>query len=520
MANFEHSGIEVHFTDNHYATKQEVQKKLQISNADSFWNRILEYRSKFTQELSLVMLTREKLKICITPKIADRINQVSLGLTKAAKRFMKLDNKTRTDEMVRDRQAEKILKVVADRYSVNVEDGFINNVIRDNVSTIFSEKLVLVNYYNVIKELKNASVHALDEDYLGELYKIINGYGELTEFYRLEEISDPRQSAQVGHVYIHAPVNRIEDMILSLFNFIETSDQALFVKLTAIYFFFGYIKPFMYFSEELAIAVVKAYLAHEDFEDIAPYLNIEVLLSRDNEGLEYAIYNVKKTNDLTYLLDYLLVEFEEILADFMDTMVKAEKDILVDEYYRLEPVTEPVYPSIEPSLPPKLTEEEIVPKEEAPVVVTPVIEVTEPAPTPTPVVTPLPEVKEEVPLTPKETPEPLQVKKVDEVLTPESGIVTSSHIAIMNVPVGLSEEDAERLSDHLLELNPTLKPGEVYFYARHCTLGKYYTIRQYKETMGVAYETARTSMDHLAEEGYYRKEQYKNKFIYTPVARR
>ena len=83
----------------------------------------------------------------------------------------------------------------------------------------------------------------------------------------------------------------------------------------------------------------------------------------------------------------------------------------------------------------------------------------------------------------------------------------------------LSEKDASLVADHLLELCPTLKRGQAEFYARHCTIGKYYNIQQYKEFNDVAYETARTSMDLLADYGFYRKELFKNKYIYTPVTK-
>ena len=40
-----------------------------------------------------------------------------------------------------------------------------------------------------------------------------------------------------------------------------------------------------------------------------------------------------------------------------------------------------------------------------------------------------------------------------------------------------------------------------------------------KQRLRCAYETARTSMDHLAELLYYRKEKIKNKYVYIPVER-
>ena len=65
-----------------------------------------------------------------------------------------------------------------------------------------------------------------------------------------------------------------------------------------------------------------------------------------------------------------------------------------------------------------------------------------------------------------------------------------------------------------------LRKTQAHFYARHCSLGKYYTIQQFKKMEKVVYETARTSMDMLAKLGYYKKEQIKNKFVYTPIERK
>ena len=84
-------------------------------------------------------------------------------------------------------------------------------------------------------------------------------------------------------------------------------------------------------------------------------------------------------------------------------------------------------------------------------------------------------------------------------------------------PPVLDEKQAARLEEHLLESNVMMKKGEAHFYARHCTIGMNYTIAQFKKEVGCAYETARSSMDNLVLLGYYRKEPYKNKFIYMPV---
>ena len=127
--------------------------------------------------------------------------------------------------------------------------------------------------------------------------------------------------------------------------------------------------------------------------------------------------------------------------------------------------------------------------------------------------------------------EEMQVNEEEEVEAPVEEPVSENkpelhvstdlnELAISHLPPVLDEKEASRLEQDLLESDPNLKKGEAYFYARHCTMNRCYTIAQYKKALGCAYETARTSMENLARCGYYRKEKIKNKFVYTPVRRK
>ena len=76
-----------------------------------------------------------------------------------------------------------------------------------------------------------------------------------------------------------------------------------------------------------------------------------------------------------------------------------------------------------------------------------------------------------------------------------------------------------KIEDELLKSDPNLKKKEAHFYSRHREIGKSYSIADYKKFNRCVYETARTSMDHLAELGYYEKIQIKNKFVYKTIER-
>lgn len=69
----------------------------------------------------------------------------------------------------------------------------------------------------------------------------------------------------------------------------------------------------------------------------------------------------------------------------------------------------------------------------------------------------------------------------------------------------------------LLEKYPVLKKSMAHFYLTHQDIGSFYTISQFKAYEGVAYETARTSMDLLTNLGFYDKSKTAKKFVYTPI---
>ena len=144
----------------------------------------------------------------------------------------------------------------------------------------------------------------------------------------------------------------------------------------------------------------------------------------------------------------------------------------------------------------------------------PFMEEVKPEPAPEPI-------KEEKPVV-IEKPKPVEKPRpvIERITEPVNDQPVVEHIAVSYIPPVLDEKEAQRLENHLLECDPLLKKGQAKFYSRHCTIGKLYTIAQYKKFNGCVYETARTSMDSLVELGYYKKQQIKNKFVYTPLERK
>jgi hypothetical protein len=140
--------------------------------------------------------------------------------------------------------------------------------------------------------------------------------------------------------------------------------------------------------------------------------------------------------------------------------------------------------------------------------------------------TPIKEISPEpIPSAPLEAtkPQPTPViEKPTPAPVPVISSLSSQENAGASIEVGLETLSKTEVKDYiryLLETNPNLNKKQASFLATHCTVGRYYTIQQFKEHAKCVYETARTSMDKLAAEGYYQKLQFKNKFVYSPVTK-
>ena len=107
--------------------------------------------------------------------------------------------------------------------------------------------------------------------------------------------------------------------------------------------------------------------------------------------------------------------------------------------------------------------------------------------------------------------------------TPATSFKPVQPVFVAKASVSISEKESatvlNKIETELLERDPNLKRKEAHFYSRHREIGKSYSIADYKRFSRCVYETARTSMDHLAQLGYYKKIQIKNKFVYETIER-
>ena len=484
--------LAMRFTEDKYATKNEVARELKISSVDTFWANIQSYRSHFYHYLSIRTIEKNMFVLCACPAVNSLVNNVEMKLIRANREFgMILPNGKQYRQLAASFERE-ILNALNKAEQLDVGEDFINSVLRDEVVSAIPNNMLLVNYKNALNYIKRAYVNPLNEDFLAATYAKLLGTEELIEFYRVAEDKNPENRILIDRIYTSAPTGLIDTMMANLFSFIENSTLSASLKAIITYFYINYVKPFAKYSEEMALLMAKAVLAHDAFGETVVDLPLEKLLLLQGEEVARIYVEVQKTADVTYFVNYAEKYFGQYCESILDEIAKSKVNELREDFYQVDEKAEEI---------------EEVPVKEEKIETIDLFEASEKEEEQVVEEKPIPHVEEVI-----EKPVIEQPKKKTVKVT-----YVQEELAVAYIPVALDEKQAVLLEQDLLERDPELKKGEAKFYARHCTKGKKYTIAQYKKSLRCAYETARTSMDHLAELLYYRKEKIKNKYVYIPV---
>ena len=479
--------LAMRFTEEKYATKNEVARELKITSVDTFWANILAYRSNFYHYLTVRTIEKKMLLLCGCPAINSLVNNVEMKMIRVNREYGMLLPQSKGYRYLHQTFNKKILNIFNEAEQLQVGEDFIENVLRHEVVSALPNNMLLVNYLNALNYIQKAYVNAINEDFLANLYAKLLGTEELTEFYRSSDDHNPENRVLIDRVYTSAPYNLIDSMMNNLFTFIQTSTLSTSLKAVIVYFYINYVKPFRKYSEEIAVLMAKAVLAHEAFGETVVDLPLEQLMLLSSEEIARIYVEVQKTADVTYFVNYAFKHINQYAEGFLDEIAQGKVQELKADFYQAD-----------------AKEEEIEVEEEQPRVETVDLFAAN---------------EEEQPQAEPVKEEPVVVQQVEEQPKKKTVKVTyvQEELAVAYIPVALDEKQAVLLEQDLLERDPDLKKGEAKFYARHCTKGKKYTIAQYKKSLRCAYETARTAMDHLAKLLYYRKEQVKNKYVYIPI---
>ena len=454
MAN---QNLPVRFTDEKYATRLEVARALGTNLIDPIWAQILAYREKSSQKVNLVDLTKAPLSVCFCQLIKDKISEVNTESYNYKQLYKNIAKDSLDYQRIVNSLQSKCLKSIAKANNKDVDDVSISNILRsENIDPQFA---YLQRYLKAFDRL-DAEGLVIDENLLADFYGLVTGNPELSEFYRTSDIQQ-QSNVLIGREYAGAPVALIEQQMEALFTFIGRRDFPLFIRTAVVAYIFNYVKPFARYNYEMSVLLCKAMLVQE-MGECAIYLPIENLVSEQQLQVGTLAKEVQKTRDLTYVVNVYLDILYKTVGDAGNVFVTHSLKQLDADF--------------------KEREEEVR--------------------------------KESVYYEPKvEQPKPAY-KPVVEVEQPKVHVETFTKVSEQS----LSEKELQKLTEELLETDPTLKKGQAHFYIRHREKNHFYTIEQYRKAEGCVYETARTSMDHLVLRGYYRREKVNNKkFVYTPI---
>ena len=478
------SDLTIRFTDEKYASKSEVIRELGTSLVDNIWANILAYRRSHYIKTTLRCLDSSELLLYkgegtdslisfFEEKISHYISECEFfsGDEKLFSQFKLNSNANLISYLSSFHKQEK---------SEALSRELLKGTLRPNNDT----DEFLLRYQNV---LNNLSSFQINEEFILKLHEELSGRNE---GYRVTDDNSLTNRVLIDRLYSSAKAAYIPMFMNQLVNFINKSELPFVYKSIIACYYLNLVKPFSNYNEEVSLLLLKAILMNEGVGPLIKIVPLEKVLTLPSDELSKMLNDSQRYSDVTYFLTHALRAFELGIEEISDYLALFKGGVMREETYQEDEVLQD-----------DLLQSEPEPVKEEPVqLVEPEVKQEEPKKEP-----------EVTPVIKKEK----KAKPVNEELQP-----TFTGIAINVITPELDEKEAQKLEKQLLELDPLLRKGEARFYARHCVLGRNYTIQQFKKTNNCAYETARTGMDHLVELGYYRKGAIKNKFIYTPIPRR
>ncbi len=513
----------IKFTDEIYATQKDVASALHIFNVDIFWNEILNYRSQHYEVLPFGKIKGKRFYITLTDVVLAKIHNFENSVTE----FLKFARNIRFEypKEAREVLLTPILKKAAILEKSSINDLSISMLLKSLYQENVANHTPVVNYLSALDSYLDQTPDVPSEDFLGNALQKVVGE-ELMEFYRQRDFDNSIKMLQyrTNPDYPYAPFDMLESSVSSLMEYLEDRNNEYkapaFAKAVIATIYLDYLKPFSQRNPLVSALLGKETLANSNRYADTFFLPFEDLLT-DTFRNSSAFKESKSSCDFTYVIFAAIDIFERYMKEMRGKLNEIRASSYKQEFSALSEeeneratiVTskEELQKQIEPTQLSLLNDDEIEEKEElvenSQTINEPVEEKLIPVPKTEETVSKSFEVEE---------------KKDDKIEPSKPSIPLIQTLRQENASSqaeneGLSKSEIKAYIQYLLETNIELNKKQAAFLANHNTPGRYYTIQQYKKFASCVYETARTSMDKLASEGYYEKLQFKNKFVYTPT---
>ena len=445
------------YTIEKYYSKIELSKALGTNLIEPFWKEIVDFRKRFSIELPIFDAAHANFSLTFIDTVQGKTAQANDRVSAYVGGISKLSIDAIARHTFRREMLLHALRQVAKYNRLDTSDVTLINILEKQ--PVDEKYNVLVRYADALESLQNKSFDNIDDSFLARNYAILRGEDELTCFYREDDVETTSSLSLVDKDYDEGiPSHMIDECMSSLISYINNFDISLVARVSAIFFMFNYIKPFETYNMELACLLAKRVISATSIDTASIYIPVEAFLN-ENVFYKEITREVKRTHDFTYAF---LIGSNVINSAFDIALAKISqvRGSSIDEEIKI-------------GTDEKKIKEEFGEKAQ----------------------------KSSFKGSKGETKEQIQ-RRI------EANVIEEGR---------LNEKELKARMNDILEMDPMLKKSQAHFYVHHCTMGRYYTIQQFVKFEGCVYETGRTSMDDLAKLGYYRRDQIKNKFVYTPI---
>ncbi|HOH95454.1 MAG TPA: hypothetical protein PK612_04780, partial [Bacilli bacterium] len=117
------------FSNERYLTMNQVSRALGTTLIDDIWKEVLQYRNMFSVTIPLRTVERNRLRVVLTPKINDRLNQLDRRISRIQARIQEVYVDANHQKALKTLLTRDVLKTIAASYEINFHDGIVNQLI-------------------------------------------------------------------------------------------------------------------------------------------------------------------------------------------------------------------------------------------------------------------------------------------------------------------------------------------------------------------------------------------------------
>ena len=487
------------YTNETYATRQGFFAALGSSLVSKLWDSVETYRLVHSEPTGLKTITGLPFRVTMTEPLKRRYAEFADKLLSIKEAYEAFPADSEEKESAFRQASYECLKKAADLEKVKISEPSLKamaNLIYRDAQPGHEGVLAYRDYMRGYIGLDFDDPDA----FYADVYAAMCGVEELVSFYRLDDPPTPYgQTSYAGF----APHEEIERLMEEFSYFVRFEPLDVVEKAILSMYFLVYVDPFVAHNPLMATVLAKKILQRDLLGDAALLLPLEAALIPLPRQQEMFL-EAQKKGDFTYAYLYVIETVTPLLDNLLNLFVSVKREAYKKEFASLPKEQAPAEPApvmVEAPASTPLHEVREVEPEPTPVL----HEIVEPSPRPEPIL------EEEEPLEEK------NAKKMMFEAVPELETIPASSYSVFAPKASLSDKEVKMAARYLMETHPQLNRQQALFFASHSTIGRYYTVQDYKKAMKVAYETARTSMDRLAACKLFKKYRIKNKYVYTPL---